>query len=58
VGAAEALDEEAFCLPRGLTRTRLKDVVLQHLREHPDAGDRRGSRLIVDALQAAFPCRP
>lgn len=58
VGVADALDEEAFCLPRGVTRTRIKDVVLQYLREQPDAGDRRASRLTIDALQAAFPCEP
>lgn len=58
VGVADALDKEAFCLPAGLTRTRLKDVVLQHLSEHPDPGDRRASHLTIAALEAAFPCKP
>ncbi len=58
VGVADALDQDAFCLPGGLRRERLKDVVLEHLRAHPDAGDRRASQLTIAALQAAFPCNP
>ena len=58
VGVADALDQEAFCLPVGLTRERLRGVVLKRLREEPDLGDLRASRLTIAALQAEFPCKP
>jgi hypothetical protein len=58
VGVADALDKDAFCLPVGLTRERLKDVVLKHLREQPDLEDLRASGLTIAALRAEYPCKP
>jgi hypothetical protein len=57
VGVADALDGQAFCLPPKMSREGLEDVVLEHLQPLEGLEDRRASRLTVEALEAAFPCR-
>ena len=58
VGVADVLNEEAFCLPAGVSRRRLAGIVLEYLREKPQDLDGRASHLAIAALHGAFPCKP
>jgi hypothetical protein len=57
LGVADGLDGEAFCLPRGVSRRQLASLVLQHLQKESALEGQRASRLTVEGLGEAFPCR-
>jgi hypothetical protein len=57
VGVADARDGEGFCLPGSVSRKQLGSLVLQHLRKQSGLEEQRASRLTLEALEQAYPCR-
>jgi hypothetical protein len=57
-GLADAFDSVGHCLPSGVTKGQLADVVLQHLNRVPELRHHAASALVRAALARAFPCKP
>jgi len=56
--AQHMLDEQkGICLPDGVTREQMKDVVTSYLRDHPDDRQKWMFVLASEGLVAAFPCK-
>ena len=51
-----SLDRAVMCLPEELTLTRLVEVVMRYLSDHPAQLHEPDTALAVLALQSAFPC--
>jgi hypothetical protein len=45
-----------ICLPNGVSRGQLAQVVVKHLKERPEALHQGGGGLVLNALMLAFPC--
>ncbi len=48
---------DAYCLPSGVTLEQTKHVVVKFLRDNPQRLHEPIARLVLKALQTAFPCR-
>ena len=55
-GIVDGRNETSFCIPDGVTRGQVTDIVKFWLRENPATRHLRASRLIIDALWDKFPC--
>jgi hypothetical protein len=44
------------CPGRGVTLAQVQDVIKNYLYAHPESRNKGSARLIVTALQEAFPC--
>jgi hypothetical protein len=44
-------------MPQTLTSNQAADVVLKHLRDHPELRHLGAAGLVAQALEAGFPCR-
>ena len=51
-----ALDGKAFCLPEGLRKGQVRDLVLDYLRAHPEIRHKQMTSITWAALIDAFPC--
>ena len=51
-----ALDGKAFCLPDGLRKDQVRDLVLDYLRERPEIQDSHIASITWATLIDAFPC--
>ncbi len=51
-----ALDGKAFCLPNGLQKGEVRDLVLDYLRKRPEIQDKQITSITWAALIEAFPC--
>ncbi|MDJ0942285.1 MAG: Rap1a/Tai family immunity protein [Kiloniellales bacterium] len=51
-----ALASRAFCLPNGLRKGQVRDLVLDYLRAHPEVRDKQMTSITWAALIEAFPC--
>jgi hypothetical protein len=51
-----SLDRAVMCLPEEVTLTRLVELVLSYLSDHPAQLHEPDTALAVLALQSAFPC--
>lgn len=51
-----ALDGKAFCLPEDLRKGKVRELVLDYLRAHPEIRDKEMSSITWAALIDAFPC--
>lgn len=61
-GAVDALTfaastSDLFCLRNGVTAGQVRDVVVNHLAQHPQDRDRGATILVLNALVDAFPCQ-
>lgn len=61
VAAAEIADSGHLkgyrsCIPKGVTKGQLQDVVKKHLAKHPEQLEYIGYQVVVVALVEAFPC--
>ena len=60
--AAETYFEEAkairplICYPNGLQGQQLIEIVVDHLRNHPETRQNGAGGLVIAALQNVFPC--
>lgn len=45
-----------YCIPKGVTKRQMRDVVVRHLRDNPARLHLPFARLAVDAFKAAWPC--
>jgi Rap1a immunity proteins len=62
VAAAEIADSGRLkgyrsCIPKGVTKGQLQDVVHKHLARHPEQLEYIGYQVVVVALVEAFPCQ-
>ncbi len=62
VAAAEIADSGRLkgyrsCIPKGVTKGQLQDVVNKHLARHPEQLEYIGYQVVVVALVEAFPCQ-
>jgi len=46
-----------ICIPRVVTNGQLADILMNHLRAHPETRHLQVGYLIVPAFRKAFPCR-
>ena len=51
----EGLDTN-ICTPKGVTESQLQRVVVKYLAANPDEMRNAASKLVLKALQEAFPC--
>ena len=51
-----ALDGRTFCLPDGLRKGEVRDLVLDYLRKRPEIQDKQITSITWAALIEAFPC--
>lgn len=45
-----------YCIPEGVTGQQLRDIVVRHLRQHPEERHIFFGQIIWDALWRAYPC--
>ena len=55
-GVTMMMPHSAICLPDGITRGRLQDLVTAFLQGHPDRRKEAASLLVMQALHEAYPC--
>jgi Rap1a immunity proteins len=58
LGVADAFDDNLFCLPNGVERGQIKDVVKLWFRDHPEKRHLPAADLVATALKEKFPCKP
>lgn len=51
------LPADALCIPEGVTKGQLADVVTRYLADHPAQRHDEAGNLVPEALKRAFPCR-
>lgn len=56
IGAADMLDEGAFCPPDGHDKLQIVDVTVQWLGNHSDNLQESAHSLVAKALAESFPC--
>jgi hypothetical protein len=47
----------AMCVPSGVTRDQITDVVTNYLRAHPEGRDHSAAEQVLIALGQVFPCK-
>ena len=47
-----------ICPANGVDVKQTRDIVIRHLRDHPEMRDKAGASLARAALMRAFPCKP
>lgn len=52
----DALEGRVFCLPAGLQKGEVRDLVLDYLRARPEVQDKHITSITWAALIQAFPC--
>lgn len=52
------LPKNAMCIPEGVTKGQLADVVTKYLADNPAIRHGDAGNLVPEALNAAFPCQP
>jgi len=55
-GVVDALNGEAFCIPKSIRIGQIIDIVYLFLRGHPESRSELASALIKSALAKVFPC--
>lgn len=55
--ASGVLPANALCIPEGVTKGQLADVVERFLADRPERRHHEAGSLVPEALAAAFPCR-
>jgi len=46
-----------FCVPPKVTNRQIINITIIYLHDHPEKLDRSAPNLVINALQAAFPCK-
>jgi len=54
--ASGVLPANAMCIPEGVTKGQLADVVQKHLQDHPELRHHEAGELVPMAINRAFPC--
>jgi hypothetical protein len=54
---AEGRAKAVACIPKAVTTTQMRDVVVKYLRGNPQTREFSAARLATKAFSAAFPCR-
>jgi hypothetical protein len=49
--------QPSFCMPVDVPESKIKDVVIDYLADHPKRCDADGAMLTIEALGKAFPCK-
>jgi hypothetical protein len=52
----DGVNPPLVCLRPGVTGLQIKDIIRNYLYAHPESRDKNSSRLILAAMQEAFPC--
>lgn len=55
--ASGVLPKSALCIPEGVTKGQLADVVEKFLADNPVLRNQAAGSLVPQALNAAFPCK-
>ena len=56
-GVTDSWEGGLFCIPTGVQRSQLVEVVKKYLDENPGKLHESGSTLVINALRMSFPCK-
>ena len=56
LGVLDTLQQQVLCVPVGVTRGQLTDIVRRWLRDNPDKRHASAHYLVAAALKEKFPC--
>jgi hypothetical protein len=57
LSARGVIPKNTLCIPEGVTKGQLADVVKKYLGEHPERRHLDAGGLVPEALTASFPCK-
>lgn len=57
VGVHDSLFNVLICTPENVKIRQLNGIVKKHIKDHPERLNQSASKLVYEALAAAFPCK-